>query len=1025
MEGDSRRERTLAILRAVPPLALVGDEGIEALIGETAMERRGVGEVVFREGDPPGDFYIVHSGRARAVAVSATGVETTLATLGPGDHFGEVSALRGVPRSATIRIAEDATLLVIPAGAFRRVIELRPEVRTSFDRYLAVYGIREFLKKCTVFGVVPSPILNEILSRFRIQEVSAGDVIVREGEPSDAFFVIERGTFEVIEEGRPVNTLVEGESFGEIGLLGGVPRSATVTAMSQGRLLALDREDFERVCRGAPSFRENLARAISAYNPALGLINPPVPLGADGAEPESPPAEAAPPEARPPGAEGAAPAPRRGWRRPFVAQHDETDCGAACLGMVARHFGVKPSLSRLRVLANVTTEGASLAGLTVAAEALGFSTRAIRTSAARLRDLDLPAICHWRGMHFVVLWEIRGKHAVIGDPAIGTRKVPIEEFEKSWTGHVLLLRATEALRPPPASLTALKRFLPLLKDYRLFLFEVFLCSLLLDLFGLAQPLFTQVVVDKVFVHGSVGLLNAMLVGMVSVALLQAVTTSLRRLLLVHISTRIDLRLITDFLRHLMGLPVSYFEARKVGDVMARVDENESITRAFVGTIPTALLDMHMAVIYIALLSLYSVKLTLLVLVFVVPFAALTIGFTPIIRANRRELFSRHAASSSFLIENVSGIHTVKAMGVETPMRWKWEGLFHRVILETRRGAHIDIVQETLAHLLSTVTGVFIFWYGAHLVLDGQLTLGQLFAFQVLVGHVMTPLLGLVGVWDQIQALRISLDRLNDVFDAEAEEKMTRARLVPRVRGHIRFEDVTFRYPAARDPRPVLNRVAFEVPAGATCALVGRSGAGKSTISRLLLRFYDPQEGRITVDGHDTRTLSITPLRKQIGVVPQEVVLFSGTIHENIALGDPDIPLERIAAAAQMAGAHDFISSFPLGYDTPVGERGVTLSGGQRQRVAIARAILHDPAVLIFDEATSALDTESERAIQRNLETLCRGRTTFVIAHRLSTVQNADLIVVLDQGGVAESGSHRELMGRRGLYSYLVTQQLPT
>ena len=448
--------------------------------------------------------------------------------------------------------------------------------------------------------------------------------------------------------------------------------------------------------------------------------------------------------------------------------------------MIGKYHGLRLSLSRLRDLANVTTEGSSLASLAVAGEGLGFSTRGLRISMARIDAVDLPVICHWGGNHWIVLWEITPTHAMIGDPALGNKKIPREEFERGWSGHVLELRPTEALREVKPAKTSFGRFIPLLKEYRVLLFEVFLCSLLLDLFGLAQPLFTQVVVDKVFVHQAKDLLNALLAGMVCVAFFQAATSALRRVLLVHISTRIDVRLISEFLRHLMRLPCATSTCARSA-TSGPLEENESITRAFVGTIPTALLDVLMASLYIVLMSLYSVRLTALVLVLVVPFAFLVLGFTPIIRANRRELFARHATSSSFLIENITGIHTVKALAVENSMRWKWEGFYHRVILETRRGAHIDIAQEVLAHLLSTRSGTFLFYYGARLVLGGSLSLGQLFAFNVLV-NVMTPLLGLAGCGPG-QALKVSLDQ-NDILIGRRRAGRNLL-VIPRIHGHIR------------------------------------------------------------------------------------------------------------------------------------------------------------------------------------------------------------------------------------------------
>lgn len=1028
-DSEGHAKSSLDIISRLPVFSSLGPS-VQADIAKKLVRKTvALGEVVFRVGDPPGDFFLIESGRVRAVSETTSGDEVVLVTLGPDEYFGELSILTDAPRSVTIRAAEETRLLVLPGDLFRSVATRNPQVRQAFACRMSLYNLRLFLRTCTVFSTMPARLMNSLMDKIQFREVRKGETIIREGDDGKSFFTIDRGTFEVFRGSKLVNALGPGESFGEVSLITLLPRSATVKASSDGSLVVVEADLCERIIKEAPEFDERLKRSMQTYalldeTPTAetpGSARPPADPGDD--EESVPdivnPETAKEKEARE--AKGARPGPFA--RFPFLAQQDETDCAAACLGMVAKYHGKRMSLSRLRDIVNVTTEGASLASLAHGAESIGFNARAMRTSMAKLSSLSLPAICHWNGNHYVVLWNIRGSKAIIGDPAIGRKSVSLTEFENSWTGYVMELRATDALKEIKPARTSLERFVPLLSEHRLIIFEVFLCSFLLDLFGLAQPLFTQTVVDKVFVHHSRNLLNAMLVGMACVSVLQAFSSALRRYLIVYVSSKIDVALITNFLRHLMRLPVKYFDVRKVGDVIARVDENSSITQTFVGVVPTAILDLMMAAIYIVMMSFYSVKLTLIVLATVIPFAALTLGFTPIIRANRREMFARHAASSSFLIENISGIHTVKSLAIETPMRWKWENLFHRVLSEMRKGAHIDIWQETLARFLSTMTTTVLFWYGATLVLGGSLTLGQLFAFNVLVGNVMTPMLGLVGLWDQIQALRISLDRLNDVFDSEAEEDPRRTPIiVPRIRGEIRFENVTFSY-GERSEKPILNRFNLEIAAGSTVALVGRSGSGKTTLSRMILRFYDPQQGRVFVDGHDLRTIGLPSLRRQIGVVPQDVVLFAGSIRDNISPGSQEIPMTRIIEAAQMAGAHEFISAFPLGYDTPVGERGVTLSGGQRQRISIARAILGDPSILILDEATSALDTESERAIQRNIENISKGRTTIIIAHRLSTVQRADTIVVLDQGGVAEAGNHKELVARGGLYAHLVRQQL--
>jgi ATP-binding cassette subfamily B protein len=438
-----------------------------------------------------------------------------------------------------------------------------------------------------------------------------------------------------------------------------------------------------------------------------------------------------------------------------------------------------------------------------------------------------------------------------------------------------------------------------------------------------------------------------------------------------------------------------------------------------------LLDLLTIVAYLGLMLAYSAELTLVAALFLPLYAALVLVITPVLQRQYREAFQRSAEAESHMVESVTGIGTVKAAAAERPVRWRFEGLMVRALNVQFRGALTSTAGYAAASVLQTLNALLLLWYGAGLVIAGRMSVGQLVAFNVLVLGVNRAILGVLDLWDEVQEVRVSLERLSDVFDAAPEETPDGERVLdrlPPLQGYIRFDNVTFRY-AERGDRNALQNVNLEIAPGQTVALVGRSGAGKSTFANLLLRLYEPTEGRITVDRFDIRQVSLASLRSQIGVVPQEVFLFSGTIRDNIAFGEPGATLEEVVGAAMLAGAHEFISELPLGYDTVIGERGQSLSGGQRQRIAIARALFKKPRILIFDEATSALDTESERAIQQNLDHILKNRTTLIIAHRLSTVRNADQIVVLDQGIIVETGTHDALMRQRGLYHYLISQQM--
>jgi ATP-binding cassette subfamily B protein len=1014
----------LEILRAAGPFGLLDEPERRWLAERMTTRVLTLGTAVFERGEDADAAYFVVSGRARVVGTDAAGNEVSLGVLRRGDHFGEAALLLGGERTATVRAAEDLVVLRLEGKAFRDLLAAHPGIRVVLERSLRDLGVQNFLKQFTTLGPVPTAVLRDIVRDLEPVSAPAGTPVVREGEAGDRFFIVRSGALEVVkregDEDHVVGYLGPGECFGELALLTGSPRAASVVARADSEVFALSRDAFDRALAASPELRGRLERIATSYGrrPVEPLEHPEVvvPPGEAPAEPGEPELEAV---LGPPG-------PR--WRRllrlfPFVAQHDQTDCAAACLAMVTRFYGVPIGVARLRDLANVDRDGASLWSLSHAAEALGFHSRGLQLAYDGLMAIATPAIVHWEGFHYVVLYEARPGGVVLGDPALGIRRLPVDEFRRGWTGRALELVPTPALRKAEKARGSIARFASIVRPHLPLVLEVILASLLLNLFALGLPLFTQVILDRVIVHGSVDLLDMLLAGMLAVAIFQAATTAVRRLLLIHISTRADLRLVGDFLRHVMSLPLRFFDLRRVGDVLSRVSENEKVRAAMVGTIPGVVLDTCLALGYLVLLAYYNVRLTLVVCAVIPAFVLLMVAFTPPILRNRREQFAKHADQWSYLIESITGIGTVKAMSIESPVRWRWEGLFVESLLLGQRGARLETAYSALGTFVSTVAATLFLWFGAREVIANAMSVGQLVAFTALAANVVNPVLRLVEAWSQLQDVRNAVDRLNDVFDARPDETAGGALLtLPRIEGRIRFEDVTFRYTPGQDA-PTLAGLSFEIPAGATVAVVGRSGSGKSTLAKLILGLYSANKGRVYVDGHDIRTLARRALRRRMGVVPQEVFLFSGTIRENIALGFPDCPFDRVVAAARLAGAHDFIGEMGLGYETRVGERGMSLSGGQRQRIALARALLRDPDVLVLDEATAALDTESERAIQQNLAEASRGRTTIVIAHRLSTVQNATHILVLDRGTLVEEGTHAELLARGGLYAHLVGQQL--
>lgn len=717
------------------------------------------------------------------------------------------------------------------------------------------------------------------------------------------------------------------------------------------------------------------------------------------------------------------------WRKiskryPYFEQQSASDCGAACLVMISRYWGKNFSINRLRELANVNRAGASMRSLTTAAESIGFATRPVKASLDKLAQQPLPAIAHWEGKHYIVVYEITKKQVIVADPAIGQRTLTIGEFKAGWTGYALLLQPTKSLKETPEANTPFWQLFDLVKPHFQVLLEVFIASVLIQIFGLVTPLFTQLLLDRVIVQGSTITLNTVGFGLLIFGLFRVVINGLRQYLLDHTANRISVALLVGFIKHTFRLPLSFFESRYVGDIVSRVQENQKIQRFLTGEALSIILDLLTVFIYVGLMFWYSPPLAWLVLAIVPPFVFLALFATPFLRNKSREVFGAVTKENSYLIQSLSGISSIRSMAIEQTVRWRWEELLNDL---TRKNFSVQVIGNQLQIISSTIQSLAstgLLWLGAWLVIQNQLTIGQLVAFNMLLGNIIQPFQRLIVLWNQLQEVIVSTERINDVLEAEVEEDLAiqPRQTLPRLRGKICFDNVTFRYHKDSDIN-ILENLSFEIEPEQTVAVVGRSGSGKTTLSKLILGLYLPTDGRVLIDNQDVTSIALKSLRSQIGVVDQETFLFGGTIRENISIAHPEASLEEIIEVAQLAGADEFIKRMPMGYETQIGEGGGMLSGGQRQRLTIARALLGNPRLLILDEATSHLDAESERIIQKNLKKILKGRTSLIIAHRLSTVRNADLILVLDRGLLVESGSHEELIAKRGHYYYLNQQQL--
>jgi ATP-binding cassette, subfamily B, bacterial HlyB/CyaB len=699
----------------------------------------------------------------------------------------------------------------------------------------------------------------------------------------------------------------------------------------------------------------------------------------------------------------------------MTSAFDQSDSGLAALVSLLRFHGVGADAEQIRHRFGGRAIG--IPEMLRCAKDLGLKARVVTTRWQRLDRTPLPGIAVLGDGGFLMLGKAGEEKVLVQSPlAPRPQLMSRAEFEAVWDGRVVLMARRAGLSDTGRRFD-ITWFLGAIHKYRGLLAEVLVASFFLQIFALVTPLFFQVVIDKVLVHRTISTLDVLVIGLVAVSVFEAVLGGLRTYLFSHTTNRIDVELGARLFRHLMALPLAYFQMRRTGDSVARVRELENIRNFLTGSALTLVVDLSFTFVFLAVMFYYSPLLTYLVLGAFPFYVAISAGATPLFRRRLDEKFRRGAENQAFLVESVNGVETLKAMAVEPQMQRRWEEQLAGYVAASFRVVSLGNSASQAVQLIGKLVTALTLYFGALLVIDGRLSVGELVAFTMLSGRVTTPVLRLAQMWQDFHQARLSVERLGDILNAVPEPAYNPARAaLPAIRGDITFEHVTFRYRV--DGPEVLHDVTFTVPAGQIVGLVGVSGSGKSTLAKLIQRLYVPESGRVLVDGVDLAMIDTAWLRRQIGVVLQDNVLFNGTVRDNIALADPAMPIEQVIAASQLAGAHEFVLEMPEAYDAIIGERGCSLSGGQRQRIAIARALVSNPRILIFDEATSSLDYASERVIQANLQEIAHGRTVIIIAHRLSTVRHTDRILTIDRGRIVEDGSHDELIRSGGRYASL-------
>jgi subfamily B ATP-binding cassette protein HlyB/CyaB len=977
-------ETAARTLRQLEPFSLLSDAEFSQLEAQAQTLRYQLGQALSDQQVLSNQVILILQGRARLVS-TVTGQPQTLGTLDPGALVGLVSLLRGAPCEA-VSASTELIGLTIPDAAL-----------------IALY------QDCPAFAQWCET------SLFPAEVAALTESLFRQSQRSDLSFA---GCFQaVLKQAQLLPAAADASKAN--------PEATVLVASVNEAGLAIGaalKPDQPRPGRsGALPLRLiTLPRALHAEITCL-----PEPA-AGGPAQALPPADAAIPVA-------AAQLPvassldlgQRGAARPaaLIRAEGVVGEGMACFEMLCADLDLPFRRDAVeKVLRDVQRRGTEpnlqlYGGL---AAMLGLHVSGVVIKPELCTRLQVPAILPWEG-GFALLRRSSAEGLLLASPAKGWVEVSPAMVAEIFAEGIPLLQLEKTASTPEEKF-GFSWFLPALRRYKGIFIQVLFASFVVQLFSLANPLLIQVIIDKVISQRSLDTLQVLGFGLVIVTILESLLGSLRTFLLTETTNRIDTRLGAQVIDHLLRLPLGYFDNRPVGELGSRVAELEKIRNFLTGQGLTTILDAAFSVIYIVVMVAYSWVLTIVALA-VLPIQVLLILVgTPLFRRQTRDVTQQNARTQSHLVEVLTGIQTVKAQNVEMVSRWKWQDRYTAYISRAFEKTLTATALNETTSVLQKLSQLLVLWVGAALVLQSEITLGQLIAFRIISGYVTQPLLRLSNIWQSLQEMRISFERLADIIDTpqESSEKDQANIPLPAIDGHVQFSDICFRFDPSQPD--VLSHVSLDVPAGTFVGVVGQSGSGKSTLMKLLPRLYNPQSGTIKIDQYDISKVELYSLRRQIGIVPQDPLLFAGTVSENIALTDPNASSESIVEAARIACAHDFIMGLPVGYSTDVGERGAGLSGGQRQRIAIARTLLSSPKLLVMDEATSALDYDTERRVCDNLRGALKDCTVFFITHRLSTIRNADTIIMMHQGAIAEVGSHAELMALQGRYYALYRQQ---
>ncbi|BAQ62384.1 toxin secretion ABC transporter ATP-binding protein [Geminocystis sp. NIES-3708] len=998
-------------LSTVTPFKQLSQNTIQEISQHFQPLKYEMGQIMLIKEKIPPYIAIIYEGQARCIAYDPRNtLPISLQLLSNGNVIGWEGLIRGIPCETAIASTE-VIALTLDREKFLELVNKHPSIKEYYQNQAGLIEVFDSLgyqltHRATGEGNLKE-LARETIEKAKVYNLSSGKEKELPPPPENQVWVLSSGTIKNIEVGSAI------------------PLNTKLTLDTDCRFISIELPDHRKLHKPnhtnniqqddiedvwAEDSSTNTDNETPSITPSILMDNQDIPIADPSIlqkQPNTLRIESKKPLKK----------------YPFYGGKTEADVGIACMRMLSKHYKIP---YRGEVLVRIIREQVQRSGRLsldicgAITELIGLNAQLIGVPAGAFGRLEGPFLTKLSDS-LVVIYATSDKTIIVADPTLsGVKEYKTNDFLEIWgqEGKVLLLQQT---KETPQEKFGLSWFVPSLIKYKWSLIEVFIASFFVQLFALANPLMIQIIIDKVIVQNSPDTLQVLGIFLVVLAVFEAILSTLRTYSFVDTTNRIDMSLGSDIIDHLLRLPLRYFEKRPVGEISTRINELENIRSFLTGTALTVVLDAIFSVIYIAVMFVYSPLLTFVALGIIPIFVLLTLVFSPLIRRQLRAKAERNAETQSHLVEIMSGIQTVKAQNIELRSRWEWQERYAKYVGTGFKTVITQTLAGSASNFLNKLSQLLVLWVGASLVLQGDLTLGQLIAFRIISGYVTSPILRLAQLWQNFQQTALSLERLADIVDHPQEAEEDRDNIpMPLIEGALKYDNVCFRF---KPHGPLqLNNVSIDFPAGTFVGIVGESGAGKSTMTKLVSRLYEPESGRILIDGYDVNRVELYSLRRQIGVVPQESLLFDGTVLENIALTNPDATTEEIIKAAQIAVAHDFIMNLPNGYNTRVGERGAGLSGGQRQRIAIARSVLQNPRMLILDEATSALDYNTEAQVCQNLIHAFHDRTVLFITHRLGTIQNADIIVVMDAGSIVETGKHSELMAMTGRYFYLYQQQ---